>query len=47
MNFDLAHSIEDLDQRDVFADIDPELNHFSQLYPDLNSVHKSEYYDIT
>ena len=44
MNFDLAQSIDDLDQRDVF---DPELNHFSQLHPDLNSFHKSEYYDIT
>ena len=47
MNFDFAQSIEDLDQRDVFTDIDPELNSFSQLYPDLNSVHKSEYCDIT
>ena len=28
-------------------DIDPNMNHFSQIYPDLNSVHKSQYHDFT
>ena len=40
MNFDHAQLIDKFDQEDIFADIDPELNHFSQLYPELNSTYK-------
>ena len=47
MNFDHAQLISEFDQEGIFADIDPELNHFSQLYPELNSTYKSDYYDIT
>ena len=46
MNFDHAQLISELDQEDIFTDIDPELNHFSQLYPELSSTYKSDYYDI-
>ena len=36
MNFDHAKLISEFDQEGIFVDIDPELNHFSQLYPELN-----------
>ena len=30
---------------DIFSDIDANLNHFNEIYPDLNNVNKSQYYE--
>ena len=34
-------------ENQLFSDIDPEINHFSNLYPNFPSNFNCEYYDIT
>ena len=31
---------------DIFNDIDPEVNHFEDIFPDLNNSEHSDYYSI-
>ena len=33
------------DNSDVFNNIDADLNHFNEIYPDLNDINKNQYYD--
>lgn len=37
---------ETIDHNDFFSEIDPEINHFSQIFPDTQANFNSEYYDI-
>ena len=34
------------DNDDIFNDIDPELNQFAEIFPDLNNSEHSDYYSI-
>ena len=34
------------DNDDIFSDIDPEVNHFAEIFPDLNNSKHSDYYQI-
>ena len=34
------------DNDDIFNDIDPEVNHFADIFPDLNNSEHSDYYSI-
>ena len=34
------------DNGDIFSDIDSEVNHFAEIFPDLNSSEHSDYYSI-
>ena len=34
------------DNDDIFNDIDPEVNHFAEIFPDLNNSELSDYYSI-
>ena len=34
------------DNDDIFNDIDPEVNHFAEIFPDLNNSVHSDYYSI-
>ena len=34
------------DRNSFFSDIDPEINHFSQIFPDTHATFNSEYFDI-
>ena len=34
------------DNDDIFNDIDPEVNHFSEIFHDLNNSERSDYYLI-
>ena len=34
------------DNDDIFNDIDPEVNHFAEIFPDLNNSVRSDYYSI-
>ena len=34
------------DNDDIFNDIDPEVNHFAEIFPDLNNSEHSDYYSI-
>ena len=36
----------DLDDTGIFCDIDVELNHLQELYPNLNNNETSKYYNI-
>ena len=32
------------DNDDIFSDIDPEVNHFAEIFQDLNNSEHSDYY---
>ena len=34
------------DNDDIFNDTDPEVNHFAEIFPDLNNSEHSDYYSI-
>ena len=34
------------DSDDIFSDIDPEVNHFAEIFPDLNYSEHIDYYSI-
>ena len=34
------------DNDDIFNDIDPEVNHFEEIFPDLKNSEHSDYYSI-
>ena len=34
------------DNDDIFRDIDPKVNHFAEIFPDLNNSEQSDYYSI-
>ena len=34
------------DNDDIFNDIDAEVNHFAEIFPDLNNSEHSDYYSI-
>ena len=34
------------DNNDIFNDIDPEINHFAEIFPDLNNSEQCDYYFI-
>ena len=34
------------DNDDIFNDIDPEVNHFAGIFPDLNNSEHSDYFSI-
>ena len=34
------------DNNDIFNDINPEVNHFVEIFPDLNNSEQSDYYLI-
>ena len=34
------------DNGDILSDIDPEVNHFAEIFPDLNKSEHSDYYSI-
>ena len=34
------------DNDDIFNDIDPEINYFAEIFPDLNNSEHSDYYSI-
>ena len=34
------------DKEDIFNDIDPDVKHFAEIFPDLNNSEHSDYYSI-
>ena len=40
-------SLRDDRENQLFSDVDPEINHFSNLYPNFLSNYNCKYFDIT